>query len=205
MACRRGAGPLSFRRSCMATAILSGTSAGEIYESMRRVTGCSLALLILLCSWSGGAYCSGGTAADSTAGTAPSPKGALLRSVVYPGWGQLANGKPYKACVIMAVEAYLAGVAISSDRSARDAGELAWAAATPGEAEKYEERSARYEERRNAYFWWLGATILYSMLDAYVDANLAGVSEGASEPPPVLLDSHPAEGGGIEFTIMVRF
>ena len=135
----------------------------------------------------------------------PSPRGALLRSAVYPGWGQLSNGKPYKACVIMAVEAYLAGVALSSDRLARDSGELAGAASTPAEIAGFERRRARYEDRRNAHFWWLGAAVLYSMLDAYVDANLAGVSEGASKPRPVQLEPRSDVDRGFGFAIVARF
>ena len=116
---------------------------------------------------------------------APSPRGALLRSAAYPGWGQLANRKPYKACVIMALETYLLGVALTAARSASDAAEL--------------------ENRRNAYLWWLGAAVLYSMLDAYVDANLEGVGEDASRPPPVLVEPVPGSDGGLMIGVSVKF
>lgn len=135
----------------------------------------------------------------------PSPRGALLRSAAYPGWGQLANGKPFKACVIMAVEAYLAGVALSAARSASDAGELAAAAVTPEEIARFEERRVRYENRRNGYLWWLGAAVLYSMLDAYVDANLTGVGQDASKPPPVLVEPVPGSDGGLMIGVSVKF
>jgi hypothetical protein len=151
------------------------------------------------------AYCSDGPPADSSKIELPTAKGALLRSAIYPGWGQLSNGKPYKACVVMAVEAYLAGVALSSDRRARDAKRLARGSAGLEQAGSFEDRRTRYEDRRNAHFWWLGAAILYSMLDAYVDASLAGVSEGGSKPVPVILSSSHGSGGGVRFGIVARF
>jgi hypothetical protein len=144
-----------------------------------------------------------GAEGDSVA-CLPSPKGALIRSAIYPGWGQLANKKPYKACVIMAVEAYLLGVALSSDRSARDAGRLAREAATGPGAAAFADRRTRYEDRRNSYFWWLGAAILYSMLDAYVDASLAGVPKKGSKAPPVILGARQVDGA-FEIGIGARF
>lgn len=149
------------------------------------------------------ACCATAQGPDSLRIESLSPKGALIRSVIYPGWGQLANGKPYKACVILGVETYLAGVALSCDRRARDAGRLARAAVTQEQAAGFEERRSRYKDRRNAYFWWLGAAILYSMLDAYVDASLAGVSEGGLRPPPVIVA--PRDGSGLELGIVARF
>ncbi len=160
--------------------------------------------MTVLCSPGGEPLCSDHYGASAPA-RGPSPKGALLRSVVYPGWGQLANGKPYKACVIMAVEAYLAGVALSADRRAGDAAELAGAADSQAEAARLEDRRSYYEDRRNQYFWWLGATVLYSMLDAYVDAHLAGVSESEAGEPPVALEASAGGRGGVGLAIVARF
>jgi hypothetical protein len=124
---------------------------------------------------------------------------------MYPGWGQLANQKPYKACVIMGVEAYLLGVALSADRRARDAGRRARLETDDIAAAALQERRAYYEDRRNAHFWWLGAAILYSMLDAYVDASLAGVSDGGESSPPVILRPRGGEGGGLELGVGAKF
>jgi len=152
----------------------------------------------------GGGRCAELSSADSTTVSPPSPAGALLRSAMYPGWGQLANGKPVKAFVIMAVETYLAGVAISAHRRTNDIAEAARFATTEEEIARYEERLGAYEERRDAYLWWLGAAVLYSMLDAYVDANLAGVRESTSTPVPVLQGTGE-EGGSLRLGLRVRF
>jgi hypothetical protein len=167
----------------------------------RRAVALLVALGSLCCA--AGARCEPPPAGVAAAHR-PSPKGALLRSAAYPGWGQLANGKPYKACVIMAVEAYFVGVAVSAGRRAADAEELAAGASTAAEVTALEEKRARYEDRRNAHLWWLGAAILYSMLDAYVDASLAGVGEKGSEPP-VSLRLRSGSPGDLGLAVVAKF
>jgi hypothetical protein len=169
----------------------------------RRCAAAAFAFIALcwLCP-AGAARCDEPPESSQTA-RRPSPKGALLRSAAYPGWGQLSNGKPYKACVIMAVEAYFVGVAVTANRRAADAEELA-AAATEAEVAALEEKRAHYEDRRNAHLWWLGAAILYSMLDAYVDASLAGVGGKGSEPP-VSLSLRSERPGDLGLAVVAKF
>jgi hypothetical protein len=135
----------------------------------------------------------------------PSPKGAVLRSALYPGWGQLANGKPYKACVVFGVEVYFLGVAVLSSRRAQDLLDSSRFVTSGAELADLEQRYADYVDRRNAHLWWLGAAILYSMLDAYVDASLTEVEEGLSKPPPFYLESMAGEDGALRFGIGARF
>ena len=95
--------------------------------------------------------------ADSTA-TALSPRGALLRSALLPGWGQLAIGHPYKAALFAGAAAgWLGATVVESQR----VGE----APTPQE---HEDRAARRNTR--VLYYCLTATL--AALDAYVDAHL---------------------------------
>jgi hypothetical protein len=171
-------------------------------RGLRAAAAAAILALASLCA-AGDARCEPAPR-DTAAVHRPSPKGALLRSAAYPGWGQLANGKPYKACVIMAVEAYFVGVAVTADRRAGDAAELAASASTDAEMAALEEKRAHYEDRRNAHLWWLGAAILYSMLDAYVDASLAGVGEGRWEPP-VSLRLRSERPGDLGLALVAKF
>ena len=87
-----------------------------------------------------------------------SPKGAMLRSLALPGWGQLYNEKWFKSIIIAGTEVGLITNAIVQNQLAVKADDLL--------------EKEFYKDNRNLSFWWLGATILYSMVDAYVDAHL---------------------------------
>lgn len=87
------------------------------------------------------------------------PAGAMIRSAVVPGWGQFYNGKWFKGIVIAGVEAGLLTNAVVLHQYMQA-------------AETQEERDF-YWDNRNLSLWWLGASILYSMADAYVDAHLS--------------------------------
>lgn len=86
------------------------------------------------------------------------PTGAMVRSILVPGLGQFYNGKWFKGIVIAGTEVGLIANAVVLNQ---------WA----NEAETDDERYF-YLDNRNLSFWLIGATILYSMTDAYVDAHL---------------------------------
>lgn len=106
-----------------------------------------------------------------------SPSGAALRSLVIPGWGQYYNGKKIKAGLAFAGEAGLLGTAIYWNSRAAEAKQM-----------NDEPRQLQYEDWRNGCYWGLAALIVYSMLDAYVDAQLSDFDEspalGVSFPVP---------------------
>lgn len=106
-----------------------------------------------------------------------SPSGAALRSLVIPGWGQYYNGKKIKAGLAFAGEAGLLGMALHWNSRAADA-----------KRANDETRQLQYEDWRNGCYWGLAALIVYSMLDAYVDAQLSDFDEspalGAMLPAP---------------------
>jgi hypothetical protein len=101
-----------------------------------------------------------------------SPTGIMLRSVVVPGWGQATNGSWVKAGVAVVVEGALIASIVRESQRLQDQ--------TPGTAQ-YEDT---YNQRQQA-IWWLGAAVLLSMIDAYVDAHLkSGDVELGPEPGP---------------------
>ena len=98
------------------------------------------------------------TKIDSSSTAIKSPTGAMLRSLFVPGWGQLYNGKWFKALVIGGTEIGLVANAVYQNQMATKAND-------PLEREWY-------IDNRNLSYWWLLGTILFSMADAYVDAHL---------------------------------
>lgn len=113
--------------------------------------------------------------ADSTeAKKGKSPTGALLRSLAFPGWGQLYNQKYLKAAIIGTGESLLIYQTVyyygRTDKY-RDR----YQNETDTELrQQYFEQFDSYRDRRNQHIWFLAITIFYSMFDAYVDAHLAG-------------------------------
>lgn len=87
-----------------------------------------------------------------------SPTGAMLRSLALPGWGQFYNGKWFKGVLAIGVETGLVINAIYLDAQL--------------DKSTHPLDQEFYRNNRNLSFWWLGATILLSMMDAYVDAHL---------------------------------
>lgn len=109
------------------------------------------------------------TASPATADTArkrKNPTGAMLRSLALPGWGQFYNQQYWKAALVVAGEAAIIASAVYYHNLYKDA--------TTTDAQEF------YLDQRNVRFWWLGAAILISMLDAYVDAHLYNFDESES-------------------------
>ena len=99
---------------------------------------------------------------DSAGTNSLVPRTALLRSALLPGWGQLYNGKPYKAAFFATVSASLFSIAVAEQLALSNA-------QTPFESE---ERAAR----RNTRILFFALSVTFAALDAYVDAHLADLS-----------------------------
>jgi len=96
-----------------------------------------------------------------------SPSGAMWRSVLLPGWGQLYNRKYLKSLIIGGGEiAIIYGIWYQHNQyhDARDIGDT--------------KAADFYRDDRNRLTWWLAGIILYSMADAYVDAHLMNFDLG---------------------------
>ena len=112
---------------------------------------------------SGGVRPASGAEADADTTAVPSPRGAMVRSLVLPGWGQFYNRRKVKGVVIAAAEVGSA-VAFFVRRNDLRKNRI------PGQASE-----------RNVFLFTTLGVIFYSMVDAYVDAHLDGVAWGEIE------------------------
>lgn len=94
-----------------------------------------------------------------------SPAGALLRSALLPGWGQLYNRAYIKSGVVVAVHGFLIYKVLDNNRRWLDLRKIK----DPG----------RYDAKdtRNLYIWYTGLAYLLNLVDAYVDAYLFGFDD----------------------------
>ncbi len=83
-----------------------------------------------------------------------SPWGAVARSAMLPGWGQIYNESYIKAVVSFGVFSTFTYNVINYSRKYSETGE------------------GYYKDRRIVQSWYLGLTYVLIMIDAYVDANL---------------------------------
>ena len=104
------------------------------------------------------------TQADTLTAETKSPKGALVRSALIPGWGQWYNENKWKAVLVLGTEMVLIGNVIFQDRMARQS-KTTW------------ERDY-YLNNRNQFTWWYFGVYLLNLLDAYVDAHLWNFDTG---------------------------
>lgn len=87
-----------------------------------------------------------------------SPTGAMIRSALVPGWGQIYNGSWLKALIVVGTEAGLAGNAMVMNRQMLDSNTA--------------DERAFYKYHRGTFIWWFAGIYLLNILDAYVDAQL---------------------------------
>ncbi len=106
------------------------------------------------------------------------PTGALLKSVVFPGWGQYANRKYIKAGVIFAAESYCIFKA------------LQWRSRTNDRLDVYNQTKDlddwnNYDDargNRDTFYWLVAGTIFISMWDAYADAHFKPYEKVKDDP-----------------------
>lgn len=107
-------------------------------------------------------------AADTAASPRPrpvSPRGAALRSIALPGWGQFCNGRPIKGGIMTAAyTASLAGIVVRQRQLDREARQPGFDPSQP---------------RRNAFIFTTIGLMFYSAVDAYVDAHLGKDGQAA--------------------------
>ena len=126
------------------------------------------------------------TLAPKKSKKAKNPTGAMVRSILFPGWGQLYNGKWFKALIVFGAEAGFIGMAVYYNQKAHD-----------------DQLSALerefYADQRNTNYWRTGVAILISMLDAYVDAHLSDFDESPD------LSMHAAPRPVFRFSYKIKF
>ncbi|RKY89407.1 hypothetical protein DRQ09_01365, partial [candidate division KSB1 bacterium] len=87
-----------------------------------------------------------------------SPRSAMIRSAIIPGWGQWSNGKRLKSFLVASVESYLIVRFVDYYQKYSK---------TEDEKEK-----EFFRDQRSKYGWWLLLAYILSLMDAYVDAYL---------------------------------
>lgn len=125
--------------------------------------------------------------ADTAAPTGLSPRGAFLRSIVLPGWGQSELGAPLRGGVYFALEAGSLWMLYKSDRRLREAlqeeriARETGALVPPARLPLVRDRQNQREDWITLSIFWL----FFSGADAFVAAHLADfdVSVGAAPRP----------------------
>jgi hypothetical protein len=102
------------------------------------------------------------------------PRWVMMRSLLVPGWGQAHNGAWIKAVAVAGAETWLI-VGVISDRNELDRlqGEINSAGAA-GDAARQEALVNEYNNLLDKFVgkqWLLAGVVVYSLLDAYVDAH----------------------------------
>ena len=103
-----------------------------------------------------------------------SPTGAMLRSALLPGWGQIYNGSYWKAPVIWSLIGYFAYVWTSTNSEYQNYRELykkSLSQSRNGD-ETYLRYREFYRDERDLFAFYIGLTYFLNVVDAYVDAHL---------------------------------
>jgi hypothetical protein len=125
--------------------------------------------------------------AQASARKKPSATGAMLKSLVLPGWGQLSLGRELTALVFIAGEAGTGTMVVRSQRDLNRARDLADEALID-----------QYTQKREDWIVYMGINHVLSALEAYVSAKLWDF------PPDLSLDVGPGRigaGASLRFRI----
>jgi len=102
------------------------------------------------------------------------PRWVMLRSLAVPGWGQLHNGSWLKAVLLGGGETAIISGLVEDDRRIRRLRAQADAARAEGDNDGFNAAVDAYNQRLNHFVsrqWLLGGLLVYSLMDAYVDAH----------------------------------
>jgi len=102
------------------------------------------------------------------------PRWVMLRSLVFPGWGQLHNGSWLKATVLGGGEVWLIGGLIQDNRRVQQLKADVDRARAEADNDAYNRAVNAYNDRLNRFVsreWLLGGLMVYTLMDAYVDAH----------------------------------
>jgi Family of unknown function (DUF5683) len=129
--------------------------------------------------------------------TLAEPRWVMLHSLVVPGWGQAINGSWLKAGVIGGGEIALGAAMLADARAVRRLDRDVVAARLAGDrgaenqlVSDYNNRLARLTSRE----WLLGGLVVYSLVDAYVDAQFKNFKL-EFQRDPALPGGAPASSG----------
>ncbi len=133
------------------------------------------------------------------------PRFVMLRSLVFPGWGQAHNRAWWKAGAVFAAEAVLIGRLVADEAKLKDLQKDIDAAQAAQDEAAYAEAVAAYNSVLDASVartWLLGGVVAYAMLDAYVDAHFVDFDIQFQNDPA--LRGRPT-GGRVQLGLRKRF
>lgn len=128
---------------------------------------------------------------DSVKTFVKSPTGAMIRSIVFPGWGQLYNKKYFKAVLAFGAEVGLAANSIYLNQKYK--------------ASKTDRDREFYINNRNLSNWYLLGVMLLSMADAFVDAHLSDFDESPELSLIKIIPLYVDNDIGIQLSVCVNF
>jgi len=106
---------------------------------------------------------------DSTFIPTKSPTGALIRSAIIPGWGQIYNGSWWKAPIIWGLYAYYASKWIESNKQYKKYEDLF---VQNPDQNRFKYIRDSYRDYRDSFVVYAAIAYLLNLVDAYVDAHL---------------------------------
>jgi hypothetical protein len=139
------------------------------------------------------------------ASTFDQPRFVMMRSLLFPGWGQYHNRAYWKAGAVALVEGYLIGRAISDELRLRQLEDDVHRAQEAGDDAAYTDAVTAYNNLLDASvsrLWLLGGVVAYAMMDAYVDAHFVDFDVQFKEDP-ALRGHHP--DSRVELGVRWRF
>jgi len=100
--------------------------------------------------------------------------GAVLRSAVIPGWGQIYNESYWKTPIIIGLTAYFVYGWIDNNKLYNENKDLYNAALINNSSliYGYKKRRDFYRDQRDMFLFYIGLTYFLNMVDAYVDAQM---------------------------------
>lgn len=141
---------------------------------------------------------------DSMQTSVKSPTGAMIRSLVVPGWGQWYNNKKLKAFVVFGAEVGLLINSIYLNQKYRE-WDRKFRASEPGfEQNIIIANREFYINNRNTSTWWLVGVVLFSIADAFVDAHLSNFDESADLAFLQIAPVGDAHAAGIRLSFCFR-
>jgi hypothetical protein len=147
-------------------------------------------------------------AADEEAepGLRPSATNRAVRSMVFPAWGQVTNGRPVKAAVLFSVQTWIWTRVIKESRAAHESEQrvfrLQEEGATALEIARAEASAEEHSARRRDLLFWALFGGIYGALDAYIDAHLGDFDEEIQEGRDLFGEVDPVNG---EIALGYRF
>ncbi|NNE10289.1 MAG: hypothetical protein HKN20_17145 [Gemmatimonadetes bacterium] len=134
-----------------------------------------------------------------------SPFWSSARSLVVPGWGQLRNGSEFRGGVVFGLQTYFLLRYRVAERRGRFYDEERSAENPRWDSAYLDERVADSKDTRGDMVWWSVITLLYSVIDAYVDAHMVGFDEQIEEVERVTFSIEPNGEEGAAFVLSSHF